>query len=302
MNFQKICGYLGGAVAAATMMVSGAAAQDFSKVEIKTTELAKGIYMLTGAGGNMGVSVGDDGVFLIDDQFAPLTAKIKAAIAKLSDKPVKFVINTHWHFDHTGGNENLGKEGAIIVAHDMVREMMLEDQFIAAFNAHVPAAPAAALPSITFSDSTTFYLNGETLHVRHLEPAHTESDSIIHFRDSDVIHTGDIFMNGFYPFIDAPHGGSVDGSIANATIIIGLAGQDTKIIPGHGPLGNRDQLIAFRDMLVVVRDNIQALIDAGKTEAEIIAAKPTAELDATWAKGPIKPDVFVGLIYASMKN
>jgi len=302
MNRVKIAGLLAGAVSALAMSLSGALAQDYSEVEIKSTELGNGVYMLTGAGGNMGLSVGDGGVFLIDDQYAPLTQKIRAAIAKLSDKPVKFVINTHWHFDHTGGNENLGKEGAIIVAHDNVRKLMSKDQFIATFNANIPAASEVALPSITFSDTTTFHLNGEELHVQHLEPSHTDGDSIVAFKKANVIHTGDIFFNGFYPFIDVDHGGSINGVIANATAIIGMAGADTKIIPGHGPLADRAQLIAYRDMLITARDNVKVLVDAGKTEDQTVAAKPTAELDETWGDGFLKPEVFVKLVYASLKK
>jgi len=302
MNRVKFAGVLAGVVGTLAVSLSGALAQDYSGVEIKTTELGRGVYMLTGAGGNMGLSVGDGGVFLIDDQFAPLTQKIRDAIAKLSDKPVKFVINTHWHFDHTGGNENLGKEGAIIVAHDNVRKLMSKDQFIATFNANVPAASEVALPSITFSDTTTFHLNGEELHVQHLEPAHTDGDSIVSFRKANVIHTGDIFFNGFYPFIDVDHGGSINGVIADATAIIGMADADTKIIPGHGPLGDRAQLAAYRDMLITARDNVKELVDAGKTEEQTVAAKPTSELDETWGAGFLKPDVFVRMVYASLKN
>jgi len=302
MQGGKLIGVLGGIVGAVALTLSSAVAQKYDKVEIKSIELAKGVYMLTGAGGNMGVSVGEGGVFLIDDQFAPLTPKIKAAIAKLSDKAVKFVINTHWHSDHTGGNENLGREGLIIVAHDNVRKTMSKDQVIAMFNANVPAAPEVALPSITFSDTTTFYLNGEELRVRYLQPSHTDGDSIVQFKNANVIHTGDIFFNGFYPFIDVDHGGAINGMIANATTIIGLAGADTKIIPGHGPQATRDQLIAYRDMLITARDNVKALVDAGKTEAQTLAAKPTADLDKEWGDGFLKPDAFVKTVYASLKQ
>ncbi len=288
------------AIATGVLSATSTYARDFSKVEIKTTKLAEGVYMLRGAGGNIGVLIGDDGVFLIDDQFAPLTKKIKAAIAPLSNKPIRFVLNTHWHFDHTGGNENFGKSGTIIVAHDNVRTTMSKDQFIAAFNKKVPAAAKIALPTITFNDSTTFHLNGEVLHVKHLAPGHTDGDSIVRFRNANVIHTGDLFFNGFYPFIDVQHGGSINGLIVDVAAILAFANDATKIIPGHGPLATKAELTAYRDMLLVVRDNVKKLVDAGKSEAEVIAARPTASLDARWGNGFLKPDKFVKIVYSDL--
>lgn len=281
---------------------SSAADDDMSKVEITTTDLGGGIFMLMGKGGNMGLSASPDGVFLIDDQFAPLSDKIKAAIAKITDKPVRFVLNTHWHFDHTGGNEAFGKAGAVIVAHDAVRERISTDQFIATFNRKVPASPKGALPVITFNDTATFHLNGATIRVQHMPSSHTDGDSFVAFPDADVIHTGDIVFNGFYPFIDVDHGGSIDGMITATERILALAGPKTKIIPGHGPLATKIDLIAYRDMLVAARDAVKALMDAGKSEADIIAAKPTAALDTEWADGFLKPDVFVKLVYDSLRK
>ncbi len=271
--------------------------RDFSKVEITSRDLGGGVHALFGAGGNLGISVGEDGVFLIDDQFAPLTSKIKAAIAKLSDKPVKFLINTHWHFDHTGGNENFGKDGVVIVAHDNVRKLMNSDQMISFFNAQIPAAPAAALPVITFNDSTTFHLNGETIVVKHLPQGHTDGDSVVYFTKADVLHTGDLYFNGLYPFIDIEHGGSIDGMIANAGTIIEMSGPNTQIIPGHGPLSNKEEVAAFRDMLMGIRNKVEAEIEAGKTLDEVIAAKPSEAFDAVWGKGFLKPDAFVSLVF-----
>jgi len=196
-----------------------AQAPDFSKVEIVAHKVSEGLYMLQGAGGNIAVSVGEDAVFLVDDQYAPLTPKIKAAVAALTDKPIKFVLNTHWHGDHTGGNENLGSGGTLIVAHDNVRRRMSTEQFNAFFNRKTPPAPKAALPVVTFAESVRFHINGEEIHAFHVPPAHTDGDSIVHFTRANVIHTGDLFFNGLYPFIDVASGGGIDGMIAAAHTI-----------------------------------------------------------------------------------
>ncbi len=276
------------------------AQDDMQDVRIETVAVADGIYMLMGRGGNIGVSVGADGVFLVDDQFAPLTEKIKAAIAKLSDKPIRFVINTHWHFDHTGGNENLGKEGAVIVAHDNVYERMSKDGFIEAFNLKVPAAPKAALPVITFNDTVTFRLNGQEIRAVHHSHAHTDGDSVIFFTSANVIHTGDILFNGIYPFIDASSGGDVNGMIETAGRILAMANDETKIMPGHGPLATKQDLEEFRAMLILVRDRMQKLLDQGKTLDEIIAMQPNADLDKKWGGGFLNPEAFLRVLYAAM--
>ena len=276
------------------------AGDEFSKVEIKTIELGHGIYMLMGMGGNMGVSVGDDGVFLIDDQFSPLTPKIKKAIAEISEKPVRFMINTHWHYDHTAGNENLGNDGVVIVAHDNVRERMRKDGFIKAFNKKIPAAPKVALPIITFNDRVTFHLNDLEIDVRHHSHAHTDGDSMVFFKNANVIHMGDTFFNGLYPFIDASSEGSVNGMIKAADLILGIADDKTKIIPGHGPLGDKKSLKVFRDMLITVRDRMQKLIEEGKTLEQIIALKPNADLDKAWGEAFLNPEVFLKVLHSSM--
>lgn len=272
----------------------------FSGVVIETIKVSDGIYMLMGMGGNIGVSTGEDGVFMIDDQFAPLTAKIKTAIEKISDKPIRFVINTHWHVDHTGGNENLGNEGIVIVAHDNVRERMTKDNFIKAFNKQVPAAPEVALPVITFNDRVTFHLNEQEIQVVHRSNAHTDGDSMVIFKSANVIHMGDTFFNGLYPFIDASSKGSIKGVIDTANHVLAMVDDKTKIIPGHGPLGDKKALIEYRDMLLTVRDRMQTLIDQGKTIKEIIALKPNADLDKTWGNGFLNPDAFLTTLHAVM--
>jgi len=281
---------------------SAFAQQDFSKVQIKTIPVAKGVYMLVGSGGNIGLSVGQDGAFLIDDQYAPLTDKILKAISAVTDKPVRFLVNTHWHFDHTGGNENIGKGGTIIVAHDNVRKRLAKGQFMKVFNANIPPSPPKALPVITFADSVTFHWNDETLEVVHARSAHTDGDAVIYFKSTNVVHVGDLFFNGIYPFIDAESGGSMEGVIAGVEEVLGRIDDNTKVIPGHGPLGNKTDLKAYRDMLATVHESMTKLIKAGKNIDEIIAAKPTADFDAKWGGGFLKPDQWVRIVYAVMQK
>ena len=277
-------------------------AQDFEAVEIETLAVAPGLFMLTGRGGNIGVSVGDDGVFLIDDQYAPLTAKIRTAVAKLSTREIRFVLNTHWHADHTGGNENLGQAGALIVAHENVRARMSAAQFQRLLQRSTPPAPAAALPIVTFSDTVTFHMNGDEIHAVHTGPAHTDGDSIVHFERANAIHAGDVFFNGFYPFIDLDSGGSVEGMIAAAERALALADAETKVIPGHGPLSDAAGLRDYRAMLVTARDRVRALVREGKSADQVVAAKPTADLDATWGGGFMTPERFVRILYADLSR
>lgn len=272
----------------------------YKDVVIKTIEVRDGIYMLMGAGGNIGVSVGEDGVFLIDDQFAPLTKKIVAAVAKLSDQSIKFLINTHWHYDHTGGNENLGKKNVLIVAHDNVHNRMSVDSEIKAFGSTVPASPKVALPVITFNDTVTFRLNGEEIHVLHQSHAHTDGDSIVHFKGANVIHTGDVWFNGLYPFIDTSSEGSIDGVIRTVKHILTMADEQTKIIPGHGPLANKRDLQGYLKMLTTVRSRMQKLIDEGKSLDKIIALKPNADYDETLGKAFLKPEPFMRIVHDSL--
>ncbi|MDW8258219.1 MAG: MBL fold metallo-hydrolase, partial [Gammaproteobacteria bacterium] len=215
--------------------IAGAQQQDFSKVEITATQLAPNVYALFGAGGNMALLTGEQGAVLVDDQFAPLAPKIRAAIALLTDKPVRFVINTHHHFDHTGGNEAFGGTGSIIVAHDNTLRRLSTKQLVDFFNMEIPASPPAALPIVTFAHNATFHLNGEELEALHVPRAHTDNDVLLFFKKADVVHTGDTYMNPWYPFVDTGAGGSIDGYLEVCRIVLDRSGDRTRIIPGHGP-------------------------------------------------------------------
>jgi len=274
--------------------------QDFSKVEVQSEKVADGVYMLKGAGGNIGLSIGPNGSLVFDDQYAPLSDKILAAIKALTPDPVRFVVNTHWHGDHTGGNENLAKTGAFLVAHENVRKRMGSEQFIAMFNQKVPASPEAALPVVTFAEGVTFHWNGDEVRAFHVAPAHTDGDTVVQFVKADVVHMGDCFFNGNFPFIDTSSGGKVDGIVAAADRVLGGVTDKTKIIPGHGPVASKADLQAYRDTVKSVRDRVAKLKAEGKTKEAAVAAKPTAEFDAKWGQGFIKPDVFVGLVYDSL--
>lgn len=229
----------------------------FDKVTIETIKLTDNTYMLVGAGGNIGVSVGEDGILIIDNQFAPLTDKIVAALKTLSDKPVKIVMNTHHHGDHTGGNENFGNLGATIMAHDNVKKRLKEK------------SPVSALPVITFNDKLTVQMNGEAVMVIHVDNAHTDGDALLYFTESNVLHTGDTYFNGRYPYMDLNSGGSVDGYINAVKTGLMLIDENTKIIPGHGELSNKTEYETFLKMLETLKANVMAEIKKGKTEDEV---------------------------------
>ena len=256
-------------------------AQNFDNVQITTVPVTEGIYMLQGSGGNIGVSIGDDGTFIVDDQYAPLTDKIVAAIAELTDNPVAFVVNTHWHFDHTDGNENFGRAGALIVAQNNSRRRMETDQVVQAFNRPQPAYAKVGLPKITFQESMRFYYNNNTIDVIYTGPGHTDGDAQVYFRDANVLHTGDMFFSSGLPFIDQPNGGSTDGMIEALWTMAGLINDDTIIIPGHGVLSTRADLLAYRMMLVTVRGRIKDQIARGRSADQMVASNP--------ARGYVEP-------------
>jgi glyoxylase-like metal-dependent hydrolase (beta-lactamase superfamily II) len=269
---------------------------DFSKVEIKTHRIAGSVSMLEGAGGNIGVSVGPDGVFVIDDEFAPLHPKIKAALAALSKQPVRFVFNTHWHFDHTGDNEKMAGDGAIIVAQDNVRHRLSIEQMSSLMGMKIPPAPAKALPIITFSEEVTFFLNGDEIHVIHAPRAHTDGDAIVFFKKANVVHMGDVLVNGGYPIMDFDSGGTVDGYLAAQERVLGMIDDATKIIPGHGALADKAALQAAHDMLKTVRDRVAKALASRKPIDQIKAARPTAEFDAKMNMAFVKPEMLIDMI------
>ncbi|HET6564221.1 MAG TPA: MBL fold metallo-hydrolase [Xanthomonadales bacterium] len=281
------------------LLVPNLHAQD-AAVQYEAIPLGDHLTMLIGRGGNVAISAGDEGVYLIDDQFPNIADQLLAQVRKISDKPIRFVINTHYHGDHTGGNEALGGQGAIVIAHDNIRQRMSTEQFNQFWNGTTPAATPAALPVITFNDSVTLHLNGEATTVIHVPRGHTDGDSIVHFTGSNVIHMGDNYFQDRYPYIDLDGGGTLQGMITAIDKALALSDESTRIIPGHGKLSNPVELKAHRDLLQKASDNVQALVDQGKTLDEAIAAKPTAEWDDTLGAVWITPAQFVTFIYNSL--
>ncbi len=269
---------------------------DFSKLEIKATKVAGAVYMLEGAGGNIGVSVGADGILIVDDQFAPLAEKIRAALKSLGDGKLKFVLNTHWHGDHTGGNAQFGPE-APIIAHDNVRKRLASEQKI--FGNKVPAAPKEALPVITFGDSLTVHFNNEEIRAVHFPNGHTDGDSVIFFTGSNVVHMGDDFFAGRFPFVDIENGGNVVSLARNVGEIINRLPAGVKIIPGHGPLSTADDLKLYHRMLLETIDVVRKQAASGKT-LEQIKAQGLPETWKDWGAGFIKTDQWLELIYRSL--
>lgn len=267
---------------------------------IETVPLRENLSMLVmEPAGNVLVSVGDDGAAIIDDQFAPQTPRILEAVKALTDEPVRWVFNTHWHGDHTGANGNFGAAGAIIIAHDNVRKRLTEEQFHLVFKARSAPRSPEHLPVITFNDRMTFHLNGDAVDVVHVPRAHTDGDALFYFRNADVLHTGDAYINRGYPLIDVASGGSIEGQIAATQTMIDLIGPQTIVVSGHGPLSDQARLVAVRDMLITARSKVRELIDQGLTLREIKDAEPLKELDPEWGNGAVKARLFVTIIYQS---
>jgi glyoxylase-like metal-dependent hydrolase (beta-lactamase superfamily II) len=277
--------------------ISVTAQTDFSKVEIKVTKVAGNVYMLEGAGGNIGVSVGDDGILIVDDQFAPLADKIRAALKGIADKKLRFILNTHWHGDHTGGNVVFGPE-APVIAHDNVRKRMAVEQKSEVFKRTTPASPKEALPVITFNQNLTVHFNGEEIRAIHFPQGHTDGDSVIFFVSSNVVHLGDDFFAGRFPFVDLESGGSVEGLTKNIGEIITKIPNGAKLIPGHGPLSGLEDLMNYHNMLVTTSDIVRAKIKAGKT-LEQIKSEGLPDTWKSWGTGFIKTDVWLETIYRS---
>jgi len=283
----------------AVLLAPGSFAQE-KKVEYITTSLSPTVTMIKGRGGNIAVSSGQDGVFIIDDQLKPLTDQLLASIRTVSEQPIRFVINTHYHGDHVGGNEMLGGSGSVIIAHDNIRQRMTADQFNHFWNETTPAWPKDSLPVVTFNDQVTLHLNGEAVKVVHVPRGHTDGDSIVHFPDSNVLHMGDIFFNGLYPFIDLDGGGTIQGMIAAVELGMTLADPETQVIAGHGPMSDLTGLREYHAFLTSARDNVKVLIDQGMSLQQAIEAKPTAEWDEILGKVWITPEQLVIFIYNSL--
>lgn len=283
-------------LSALVLATAAYAQQDFSKVEVKATKVAGSVYMLTGAGGNIGVSVGDDGIVIVDDQYAPLAPKIEAALRSITDKPIRFILNTHYHGDHTGGNEHFGKT-APIVAHENVRKRLASG--VTRRGTTTPPAPKGALPVLTFDETVTIHLNGEDVRAVHMPHGHTDGDSVIWFTQSNVVHMGDDFFNGFFPFVDQENGGSVRGLIANLDKVLSVLPDNAKVIPGHGPLSDKAGLRKFNDVLKATLAAVERGMNAGKSLEQLKADKVLAEWDS-WGQGFIKTDVWIETLHREL--
>jgi cyclase len=301
-TYWKRGGITGFILCALMSMATSAVAQqrDWEQETFSTTKVRPGLYMLSGAGGNLALSVGRDGVLLVDDDMTPMAGKLQAAIAELTKKPVRFVLNTHWHFDHVGGNAALGASGSVIVAHQRVRERMAEGQYSTTFQMDISPAEPIALPLLTFEQGLAFHFNDDTVEVEHAPAAHTDGDSLVYFAASNVVHTGDLYWNGIYPLVDVESGGRMLGVIEGVAAILARIDDETKVIPGHGPLSDKAAMQAYHDMMKTVFERVRTHKSRGMSVDEVIAAKPTAEFDEHWGKGLFSPEQWVQLIYGAI--
>lgn len=296
---------IAGAVAVcAVLLAAAAAAQDIdpAPVQIRTQRLSEHVYMLTGSGGNMALLTGSEGAVLVDSEYPSLAPKIQAAITALTPRPVRFLINTHAHYDHWGANAAFGRQGAVIIAQQNTRARLEGPQVIALFGTHTPAALPEALPTVTFGEAMTLHIDAEQVELVHAS-AHTDGDAIVYFRQANVAHTGDVLVVGSYPFIDDSAGGSIDGMIEATAALIARTNPETRFIPGHGPLASYADVVAYHDMLAAVRTRVAALIRAGDTSAEVVAAAPTRDFDARFLGALMKnPDVWVERVDADLRH
>lgn len=267
---------------------------------ITVSQLTEKLHYFAGHGGNILISAGVDGVFMVDDQYATQSGPIQDALEKLSLPAPKFLINTHWHHDHSGSNEHFENAGALIFAHENVRKRLSEEQFIAFFKSKVPAAHPAALPVVTFSDRMNLHINGDDIIVLHAPNAHTDGDAMIYFERDNVLHTGDVFFENMYPFIDTSSGGTVGGVIEAIEAVLPMLDEETRIVPGHGPITDKKGMVAYQKMLQSIQKNIAGQIIAGHSEEQVVLSKPTKAFDERYASGFLKPDNFVRLIYQNI--
>lgn len=282
-------------------LVTCVTAQEAAELRIESTPLGGGVYLLaSGAGGNLALLAGEGGTLLVDAEYQQLHEQVRAAIGRITDRPVRYLVNTHWHFDHVGGNEGFAREGSLVIAHENVRRLMADDQVIAILDHEVPASPAGALPTVTFHDRLTLHLGDEEVVVHHLPHAHTGGDGVVQFRRANVIHTGDIFFNCGYPFIDVSGGGTIDGLITAVEAILRLCDGETKIIPGHGSLAGKAELTTYLGLLREFREIVAGQAAAGKNLDEIKAAKVTATLDEVWGQVYFTPDQFTEMVYRTL--
>jgi len=275
---------------------------DFSKVEIKTTGLGNDVYMLEGQGGNITVAVAKDGIIMVDGQFAPLHDKIKTAVAAISNQPIKYLVNTHFYGDHTGGNEAFASDGVTIVSQDNVKSRLAAGTVNGLTGAKTPAAPQAALPSDTYTNFSKIRLRGRVADLKHIANAHTDGDTYVWFKTANVLSTGDTFTNGRYPNIDFANGGNIKGMIAASDAYLKLTNARSRIVPGHGPIADRAALVEYRTMLVTARDRMEKLVKEGKSEDDVMAAKPFADLDAKWAPSELAAKNFIRVVYHSLAD
>jgi glyoxylase-like metal-dependent hydrolase (beta-lactamase superfamily II) len=297
-----ITGYAGIAYAQQPASPAAPPQRDFSKTAIKTTDLGHNTYMLEGEGGNITIAVGGDGIIMVDGEFAPLHDKIKAAIEAISKEPIKYLVNTHFHGDHSGGNGPFHKDGAIVVANVNVRNRLAAGTTNGLTGAKTPPVADDALPAQTYRDRTTLRVKGRTALLGHPKNAHTDGDTYVLFRDADVLATGDIFTNGRYPNIDFANGGNIKGMIAGVNTYLKLAGAKTKIVPGHGPLATKADLLSYRTMLTTARDRMAKLVKAGKSEDEVIAAAPFADYDSKFNATDQQSKNFIRVVYHSLAD